>query len=198
MAQLILVRHGQPDVPKQGPTGNPPLCERGHAQASHAAEALKHEKIDRIISSGMRRADATAQPLVEFLGLPLERHEDLGEIDRYGVEYASLEAIKQKGRDEWRKFLTAPIAYFGVDADRFREETLAGFKQLIDGGDDQTLAVFTHGFPINILLSHALGLNHDARFVPFYGSITRLSGRTFDALTVVSVNETGHLPEVLK
>jgi broad specificity phosphatase PhoE len=196
--QLILVRHGQPDVPKIGHTGNPPLSARGHEQACCAADVLRHEHIDHIVSSGMIRADATARPLIEHLNLTMFVHPNLGEVDRYGGAYASIEAIKDKGRDEWRKFLSSPLSYFGVDADQFRSETLMAFREIMSVGDDQTIVIFTHGFPINILLSHALGLNDDARFVPSYASITRLSGRSFDALTVVSVNETGHIPKELR
>lgn len=196
--QLILVRHGQPDVPKVGATGNPPLSEHGHKQASHTAEFLKNERIDRILSSGMKRADATARPLVDALGITMEVHPDLGEVDRYGGEYASIEAIREKGPEEWKRFLSSPLAYFGVDADQFRKETLAAFRAVMNGDEDHSIAIFTHGFPINLLLSHALGLRNDAHFVPTYGSITRLAGRSFDALTVVSVNESGHIPEALK
>ncbi len=196
--QLILVRHGQPLVPREGPSGNPPLSARGHEQARHAADALSGERIDRILSSGMIRADATARPLADATGLPIEVHPHLGEVDRYGGEYASIELIREKGRDEWRRFLEAPLAYFGVDPHRFRAETLEAFRGVMESGSNSTIAIFTHGFPINILLSHALGLNDDARFVPSYASITRLSGRSFDALAVVSVNESGHIPGSLK
>lgn len=196
--QLILVRHGQPEVPKEGHSGNPPLTQLGHDQAKHAAAVLQKERIDRIVSSGMVRADATAKPLADALGIPVEVHPHLGEVDRYGGAYASIEAIRRKGRDEWHRFLEAPLAYFGVDADQFRGETLGAFQDVMTGGEDHNIAIFTHGFPINILLSHALGLDHDARFVPSYASITRLTGRSFDALTVVSVNESGHIPEALK
>lgn len=196
--QLILVRHGHPEVPTSGHTGNPPLSARGEAQAAYTAQALRTEQIERIVSSGMRRADATAAPLAAALGLDIETCPDLGEVDRWGGAYAGIDTIRQKGRQEWARFLDAPLAYFGVDPDRFRSETLAGFRTVMDAGGGERIAIFTHGFPINILLSHALGLRHDARFVPAYGSITRLAGRSLDALTVVSVNESGHIPEALK
>jgi broad specificity phosphatase PhoE len=196
--QLILVRHGQPQVPRTPPTGNPPLSANGHAQARHAADVLKTERIDRIVSSGMLRADATAKPLADALGLAIEVHPDLGEVDRWGGEYANIETIRAKGADEWRRFLDAPLAYFGVDADKFRAETLGAFRAVMNGGSESTVAIFTHGFPINIALSHVLGLDNDARFVPAYASLTRLTGKSFDALTVVSINEHGHIPEVLK
>jgi broad specificity phosphatase PhoE len=196
--QLILVRHGQPEVPRTSPTGNPPLSDTGHAQARHAADVLKLERVDRIVSSGMLRADATAKPLADALGLRIEVHPDLGEVDRWGGEYANIETIRAKGAEEWRRFLAAPLEYFGIDANRFRTETLEAFRAVMYGDTDSKIAVFTHGFPINIALSHALGLNNDARFVPAYASLTRLAGKSFDSLTVVSVNEHGHIPEMLR
>lgn len=198
--ELILVRHGHPDVPLQSHTGNPPLSARGIQHALHVATALKVEPIERIVSSGMRRADATAEPLADALGLVVETHADLGEIDRWGGEYANVETIRQKGPEELQRFRDAPIAYFGIDADRFRRETLAAFRSILHDGKGAKIALFTHGFPINILISHVLGIGHehDTQFVPSYGSISRISGQSFDALTMTSWNENSHIPETLK
>ena len=198
MKHLILIRHGQPDVPTSGHTGNPPLTVRGHEQAAYAAAALRKEPISRIYSSGMIRADETAAPLAKALNLPIDTHEGLGEIDRWGGDYVSIDAIRQKGADHWRMFLADPFTYLQIDGDKFRSETLAAFDQILDAPGEGAVAIFTHGFPINILLARALGLNNDARFVPSYASFSRLAGRKLDALTVVSVNESGHIPEVLK
>ena len=191
--QLILVRHGKPEVAKQEPTADPPLGTIGLEQAVQAAHALRHEPIERIVSSGMRRADATAAPLAEMLEKPVEIVSDLGEIDRWGGRYASIETLRADGGANWQAFKDDPLGFFGVDAIAFRAGVLGGFAQLL-GGSERTVAVFTHGFPINIILSHALGLNHDARFVPGYASFTRLAGKSIDALTVVSINESGHVP----
>ena len=198
--ELILVRHGHPDVPVQSHTGNPPLSARGIQHALHVAMALKVEPIERIVSSGMRRADATAEPLADALGLVVETHADLGEIDRWGGEYANVETIRQKGPEELQRFRDAPIAYFGIDADRFRRETLAAFRSILHDNTSAKTAIFTHGFPINILISQVLGIGHehDTQFVPSYGSISRISGQSFDALTMTSWNENSHIPETLK
>lgn len=198
MKQLILVRHGQPDVAATGGKANPPLTTRGHAQARAAATILASEPIDRIVSSGMTRADDTAAPLATALAKPIETLFGLGEIDRLGGPYVSIDAIRDKGHEEWRRFLAAPLTYFGIDAAKFRHETLTAFEVIMNGEASETVAIFTHGFPINILLAHVLGLENEARFVPTYASITRLAGRSLDALTVISVNETGHIPEGLR
>ena len=143
--ELILVRHGHRDVPLQSHTGNPPLSARGIQHALHVATALKVEPIERIVSSGMRRADATAEPLADALGLVVETHADLGEIDRWGGEYANVETIRQKGPEELQRFRDAPIAYFGIDADRFRRETLAAFRSILHDNTGAKTAIFTHG-----------------------------------------------------
>ena len=193
--QIILVRHGHPMVPTSGPTTNPPLSERGHMQARCVAEALGSEAIEAIWSSGLQRADATAEPLARALGLKIQSLPGLGEVDRDGSDYANIEMIRQKGKAEWQRFLAGPLEYFGKDPSQFRAETLEAFGHILESGLTGKVAIFSHGFPINILLSHILGLNHDARFAPSYGSITRLSGHRLSSLTVVSINETGHVPE---
>jgi broad specificity phosphatase PhoE len=194
---LILIRHGKPEVPTNGPTANPPLGQTGTEQAEHAARALAQEPIERIISSGMFRADATAHALSQKISRKIDIIEELGEIDRWGGEYASIETLRAAGGHEWQRFRDNPLGFFGIDADRFRAEVLAGFAQVLSG-PERVVAIFTHGFPINILLAHALGIAHDARFVPSYASFTRLAGKSIDALTVVSVNESGHIPGALK
>ncbi|QMW23520.1 histidine phosphatase family protein [Sandaracinobacteroides saxicola] len=189
--QLILIRHGQPLV---GPdlAGDPPLSPEGQVQASITANLLAAEPIDRIVSSGMIRADATAAPLARALSLPIEPQPLIAETDRLTGRYASLETVRARGRDEWLRFLTDPLPYFGVDAAAFRADVLAGFAAILAGGGS-TVAVFTHGFPINILLSHALRIPGEARFVLGYGSVTRLGARTLKRLTPYSINETAHI-----
>jgi broad specificity phosphatase PhoE len=193
--QLILVRHGKPEVPDNGPTSDPPLGTVGIEQAERAARILRHEPIERIVSSGMRRADATAAPLADYLNLPVEIVPDLGEIDRWGGRYASIEMLRAEGGDTWAQFKEDPLGFFGVDPAAFRAAVLSGFTSVL-AGQERKVAVFTHGFPINIVLAHALSIAHDARFVPGYASFTRLAGRTIDALTVVSINESGHLADL--
>ncbi len=194
---VILVRHGKPDVSQNGPTANPALAHVGTEQAEHVARTLAHEPIERIISSGMARADATARPLSRLLGMPIDIIEDLGEVDRWGGQYASIETLRAAGGEAWQRFKDNPLGFFGVDAVRFRADILRGFSDVLCG-PERVVAVFTHGFPINILLAHALGIAHDARFVPSYGSFTRVAGKSVDALTVVSVNESGHIPEAIR
>ena len=194
--QLTLIRHGQPQVPTAGSTSDPPLSALGERQAEATAALLARAPVARIWSSGMRRADASAAPLSAQTGLPIETHPGLGEIDRWGGDYVAIESIRERGPAEWKRFLAAPLAYFDIDPVRFRSEALAAFAEVLAGGETGTVAVFTHGFPINILLAHALDIPGDARFVPSHASVTRLAGRSLASLQVVSINESGHIAGV--
>lgn len=191
--QLILVRHGKPETGTSSTPADPRLTALGRQQAVLAGDFLATGTISAIAHSGMVRARDTAQPLIERTGIEPLVIERLGEVDRYGVDYANAETIRARGEQEWRRFLADPLGYFGIDSDQFRSETLDGFAQLLAISGADTVAVFTHGFPINILLSHALGLEGVGRFLPDYGSITRIAGSSLDRLAVVSVNETAHL-----
>ncbi len=198
--RLILVRHGKPDSGHTNASGrvagNPPLAEIGHRQATHVADFLAREPIDLIVHSGLDRAAQTARPLLDRLQGSATVIDAIGEIDRYGGDYANTEIVKARGKAEWARFLSDPLAYFDIDADRFVSETLGGFDEIFASHHRKTAVIFTHGFPINILLSHALGLTGIANFVPDYGSITRLTGGALDRLSVVSINETAHLAPI--
>ena len=191
--RLILVRHGKPQGPVQPGAGNPPLSPDGHQQARAVGRFLAHEPIDLVIHSGMHRAAETAAPLLAALGISATTVPTLGEVDRYGGAYANIEMVRAKGEAEWARFLADPLGYYGIDSIRFVAETLEGFGSIFADHIRKTAVIYTHGFPINILLSHALRLEGFANFVPDYGSITRLAGSALDRLTVVSINETAHL-----
>ena len=105
----------------------------------------------------------------------------------------STETLRAEGGEAWSRFLADPIGYLGGDPASFRAGVLAalGFT-VAKGPGDARVAVFTHGLPINIVLSHALGLDSITRFVVDYGSVTRLRHVGDGRYGVRSVNETGH------
>jgi broad specificity phosphatase PhoE len=75
---MILLRHGQSEfnlhftATRRDPgIPDPRLTPLGHQQALHAAEALRREKISRIVASPYTRALQTATPLARMLGVPV-------------------------------------------------------------------------------------------------------------------------------
>src|SRR5580698_3763790 len=75
---MILLRHGQSEfnlhftVTRRDPgIADPKLTPLGHQQAAHAVEALRGERIRRIIVSPYTRALQTAAPMARALEVPV-------------------------------------------------------------------------------------------------------------------------------
>lgn len=71
------------------------LTDRGHEQAALAAQHLGDLRIDRLWSSPLRRAQETAAPIAEALGLEVEIHDDLQEL-REGDDHYRLSGEEQR------------------------------------------------------------------------------------------------------
>jgi probable phosphoglycerate mutase len=191
--RLLLGRHGRPDEGHADRPHDPPLNAEGRAQAAAVAEQLAAEGITRIVASPLLRAHQTAEPLAERLGLPIHTVEGWAEADRGVARYRSTETLRAQGDAEWQRFLGDPAGYFGVDDARFRADVIAALQALTcEPAREARVAVFSHGLPINVVLSHVLGLQRIIHFAPGYGSITRLRVGSQGAIAVHSVNESGH------
>lgn len=191
--RLILVRHGRPDEGGAETPHDPPLNADGWRQAEAAARLLKEEGVTRIVASPLRRAQQTAAPLAASLGLPIETIDLWAEADRGAIRYRSTETLRAEGGENWSRFLVDPIRYLGSDPAAFQAGVLTALGATVAGESPQArVAVFTHGMPINIVLSHALGLDSITRFLVGYGSVTRLRHLGEGRYGVTSVNETGH------
>jgi broad specificity phosphatase PhoE len=113
------------------------------------------------------RAHETALPLAARLGLPVHTTEGWAEADRHLGRYRSTETLHAQGPAEWQRFLDDPLRYLGVEPERFIGGVLAAYRRLIvEGPSDAHVAVYTHGLPINIVLSHILGLEGIVHFDP--------------------------------
>ena len=192
--KLILVRHGHPD-PASATPRDPSLSETGIGQARAVSTALAaHGRIDYLVSSPLQRAHETALEIANATSLPVHLMDGLAEADRYADSYRSVEHLRSLPRSEWDAFLQDPITYLGADPEVFRREVIGAFASILSS-NAETAIVVTHGLPINLMLSNALGLSRITHFVPNYCSITVLKGEDVDNLTVISVNETLHLPK---
>lgn len=134
------------------------LTERGREQARNAARALEGRGITRLISSPMRRAQETARPISEALGLPIETDEDIYEL-REEEGYGRLAPEEQKLRrwSEWMVQHADDPAYAPPGADSFagmRERT-RGFRRRMEESEGTPLVV-THGIFLRFLLIDVL------------------------------------------
>jgi broad specificity phosphatase PhoE len=79
-----LVRHGESvgNVdPNARRSDDPPLTDRGRAQAAAAARVIATLGVDTVLSSPLRRARETAQVIADAAGLAVEPVEGFAEVD---------------------------------------------------------------------------------------------------------------------
>lgn len=91
--RLLLIRHAETDGNGERYIGreDPPLNARGRAQAEALAESLRDERIDRVLSSPLRRAIETAEAVARPRDLAIERRDGLMELD-FGALQGRLKA----------------------------------------------------------------------------------------------------------
>ena len=110
MTRIILVRHGESEANLNRILAGQldfPLTELGVYQAELAAKyILKHEKIDAVYSSDLRRAVNTAKPLADALGLPINTDKRLREFNSGVFQGLTVEERKKCFPGEVEQLMT--------------------------------------------------------------------------------------------
>ncbi|MHC9296726.1 histidine phosphatase family protein [Mycobacterium sp. LTG2003] len=195
--QLLLVRHALPLRSEPGQGSDPVLSETGAEQAGRLPAALARFPISRVVSSPQRRAVQTADPVAAALGLSVEVDERLAEYDRDMSHYVPIEDIAKENPEELARLANGHLPS-GVDEDAFKARINAAVADLVAAGDhDDTVAVFSHGGVINVLLHEILGTERLLSFHVDYASVTRLLSSRSGRLAVAAVNGTEHVWDLL-
>lgn len=198
-----MIRHARPvrDEAPEGGSADPDLADLGRLQAEATADYLTGEGIDHVVSSSMKRALQTAEPLAERLGLPIERLDDLRESDHRAQIYVPAEEME---RDD-----PSVAHYFDPDADinetifldgyeEFRTRVERGFEHVIRTNRSRIVAVFCHGMVTGVYLQILLGIDDPLALLVDYCGITRVAASSTGLRTVRSVNETHHVRHLLE
>jgi broad specificity phosphatase PhoE len=195
--QLLLVRHALPLRSEPGQGSDPHLSDEGVQQARRLPEALKRFPLSRLVSSPQQRSIQTAQAVADALGLNVDIDERLAEYDRDMAVYIPIEQIRAENPEEWARMANGHLPS-GVDEAAFRARITAAIDDLVAAADhDDTVAVFSHGGVINVLLHQILGTARLLSFPVDYTSITRLLYARSGQATVVAVNGTEHVWDLL-
>lgn len=193
--QLLLIRHALPlRVEREdGHPADPPLSARGVAQAERLADWLRHEEIDAVYSSPMRRAVETAEPLARGRGCRIEPEPDVVELDHQSPTYVPLEEIKAADPAAWRALVQGGL-YAGIDLTAFRRRVSEAFTRIIGAHPGERVAVICHGGVINAFAGEVLGITDPFLFFdPAYTSVSRFLAAQSGERSLLSLNETGHL-----
>lgn len=198
-----MIRHARPvrDEAPEGAFADPGLADIGRLQAEATAEYLGNETVDHIVSSTMKRALQTAEPLAARLGLAIETLDDLRESDHRAQIYVPAEEMS---RDD-----PAIAHYYNPDADlndtifpdgydEFRDRVERGFEHVIHTNRSRTVAVYCHGMVTGVYLKVLLGIDDPLSLLVDYCGITRVVASSGGLRTVRSVNETHHVRHLLE
>ncbi len=191
--QLRLIRHALPvRIENASGAADPGLSAEGAAQAERLAEWLRHEHLDAIWSSPLRRARETAAPLARAIGLEPVIDEDLAEFDRHADSYVPIEELKAEGDPRWRELVDGTWAADDRGRD-FEERLIEAMDRVITAHPGGDVAVVCHGGVINVYLAHVLGLAEPMFFHPDYTGISRVIASRAGMRSIASINECAHL-----
>jgi broad specificity phosphatase PhoE len=195
--QVLLVRHALPLRSEPGQGSDPDLSDEGVAQIARLPEALARFPVSRVVSSPQRRAIQTAEPVAAARGLTVEVDDRFAEYDRDLPAYIPVEQIRAENPQEWERLVQGRLPS-AVDEGAFRARVLAAVNDLVATGDpEDTVAVFSHGGVINLLLHEILGTARLLSFLVDYASVTRLLYSRSGQATVAGVNGVEHVWDLL-
>ncbi len=195
--QVLLIRHALPLRSEHGEGADPALSGEGLAQIRRLPEALARFPISRVVSSPQRRAIQTAEPVAAARELSVEIDDRFAEYDRDLPHYIPVEQIRDENPQEWARMAEGRLPS-AVDEDAFRARVRAAVDDLVAAADpEDTVAVFSHGGVINVLLHEILGTARLLSFPVDYASLTRLLYSRSGQATVATVNAVEHVWDLL-
>lgn len=180
MTDFLLIRHGETDWNRelrfQG-TIDIPLNDMGLLQAQRLKQRFTNtlalwradqRGIHSVVSSVLQRAQQTAQPIAELVGMPSILEPGLQE-QCYGIfEGLTAQEIKLQYPDEWAQWLAfdAQVAVKGAEsAQVFHDRVMDTMRALATKYVDGHVVVVTHGGVLDMIWRHAQQHTLDGRRV---------------------------------
>lgn len=195
--QLLLIRHALPLRSEYGQGSDPELSETGFEQARRLPDALARYPITRLVSSPQRRAIQTAEPLAAERALTVDIDERFAEYDRDLAGYLPVEQLRAERPQDWARMAQGHLPA-DVDEAAFCARVAEAVADVAAAAaPDDTVAVFSHGGVINVVLHQILGTQRLLSFPIDYVSITRLLYSQSGQAAVASTNGTEHVWDLL-
>jgi broad specificity phosphatase PhoE len=198
--ELVLVRHALPvriDATPDGGPADPGLSERGREQAERVVPALAADEVTAVYTSPLLRARETAAPLSAALGMQPEVLPGIAEFDSGEGSYVPVEELRAAGDPRWERLARGDLYSVGVDPVAFRARVVEALEDVAARHPGGRAVLFTHAGALNAAAGHVLSREQAIWFAPAYCSITRLGFARDGRRGVVSLNETGHVRDLL-
>jgi len=162
MNVVLFIRHAETDMAGTFcGYSNPPINARGRQQIQKLMRALDGEKIERIFTSDLERAVATAGVLAETLGIPCIERPNLREINFGSWEGLTWQQIQEQDEAYARRWteiypnLPAPDGESFAD---FQTRVIAEVTEIFNSTNRWQAAVVTHGGVMRVVLQAMCGL----------------------------------------
>jgi broad specificity phosphatase PhoE len=198
--EIVLVRHALPvriDATQDGGPADPQLAERGHAQAQRLVQALAGDDVTALYTSPSRRARETAAPLEQALGMTAEAEPGLAEFDSADSSYVPVEELKAAGDPRWQALMKGELYSRGVDPVAFRARVVDAVERIVARHPGGRAVLFSHAGTVNAAAGQVLAQERTIWFPPTYCSITRIGAARDGRRGITSLNETGHVRDLL-
>jgi len=162
---IYFLRHGETTASQTGGycgTLDPNLTPEGYQMAADFADAYRSLPWVAVFSSPLRRAVATAKPLCEAAGIPMQLKEGLKEIAFGQWEGKTPEDINREFHDDYIRWLTDPGwnaptgGQKGIDIARRSSLVLEDIEKTFSTGN---VLVVSHKGTTQIMLCSLLGID---------------------------------------
>ena len=162
--ELLLVRHGETawnrELRFQG-HADIPLNDIGHEQARRVGLRLAGEAVDHLFCSDLLRAQQTAAPAAQRLGLPVVtlaglREQHFGLVE--GLRGDEIRALHPRAWEEWLEFREDHAMPEGESPRRFHARVIETLGTIAAAHAGRTLLVVTHGGVLDMVWRTAQGL----------------------------------------
>ena len=193
MTLFHLLRHGEREVGRVlvGRMPGIGLTDRGRAEIAAVAERLAGDGVSAIYASPLQRTRESAEIVAARLGLAIEFHDDLIELDFGEWTGATFDTIRADPRWEvWRTHRSISRIPGGESMREVQRRAVEALMELGERHPDATLVAVSHGDVIRSVLLFALGmpLDHYSRIEIGQGSLSTV--RIDEAgIRVLAINE---------
>ncbi len=166
MKTIIMVRHGQSESNvKKTFTGqlNAPLTDAGREQARRMAGYLDKYQVDKIYASSLDRAAETAQAIALRQNCPMEKRDELMEINSGLWQGLTFDEIAEKYPDTyrvWRENIGLATPDGGETCEQLYDRVTAFLEKVLEE-PEETVCLVCHATPIRMMESFILSGSAD-------------------------------------
>ena len=178
------------------------ITARGYRQIAALAKRFEHERIDAAYSSDLTRTMTTALAVTRVHGLPLHTTPELREVGVGAWEDKTWTWLGKFDRERLLAFNTNAGSWHvegGEDMPALRERMLRALNDIIAAHPNETVAVFSHGMALRMLVGTLQGLSVSEIDGTRHAENTAVTKLTADGsgIRVVYRDDASHLSEDL-